>query len=178
MPLTTPAVKSSFSVSTSEVTRVMRRPAGISIEERDRQPLQMAEQLQPQVAHDVLAKQRGEPGLPVFGAELDQQRRTVKNDCDTDVVVVVLRDGDVDDALRQKRPDELEGTLDEEEEERDCDERSVRRGEGQEPSHQAAVVSLSERLFFVKGQGWRGHADFNLTGRNCGTVVAMMICVV
>ena len=72
--VTTPEEKSSFSVSTSEVTRVMRRPDRVPVEVRNAETLQVREDLEAQVAHDALADVGGHQLLRVGQHELDQQR--------------------------------------------------------------------------------------------------------
>ena len=71
---TTPDVNSSFSTSTSVVTRVISRPDRVAVVEPQVEPLQVAEHLHPQVEHDPLPDHLHRPGLQVLERERAGQR--------------------------------------------------------------------------------------------------------
>jgi hypothetical protein len=70
---------------------------------------------------------------------------------------------------REQRPDELERTLDEQEQQRARHQRAVGPHVRQEAPHQAAVVRLPEGLFFVKRDRGAHRVNSNRAARRLGT---------
>jgi hypothetical protein len=71
--VTTPELKSSFSASTSLVTRVIRRPTGFRSKKRRLRPLEVREELHPEVVHDPLTDPGGQQRLCVLEDEGEEQ---------------------------------------------------------------------------------------------------------
>ena len=74
---TMPAVNSSLSASTSVVTRVTRRPTGVRVEVGELEPLQVGEDVAPQVGHHALAHRLQQVALRVERDEGGEQRGDV-----------------------------------------------------------------------------------------------------
>ena len=74
---TTPAVNISFSASTSLVTRVTRRPTGFLSKKEMCRPLQVTENLRPQIEHHLLPGPLHDVGLSELQQEAEQQQANV-----------------------------------------------------------------------------------------------------
>jgi hypothetical protein len=71
----------------------------------------MREDLDSKIAHDALAEETREHGLPVREQELKRERQRQQHGARYDEARVMARDRDVDDTLRERGPNELKRTV-------------------------------------------------------------------
>ena len=156
-PATTPAVNSSLSDSTSDVTRVTSRPTGLRSKNAIDSRCTCSKSCCAQVAHHALAEQRREHRLAVRAGERDHERRGEQQRRAPRERRVPRRQRDVDHALREHRPDELQQPVGHQQRQRTGDERAVRPHVHEQPPHEPAVVRLAERdVLVARVRGERG----------------------
>ena len=86
-------------------------PHRIAVEERDRQPLEVREDLDAEIAHHALAEKARQHRLAVREQELEQQRGGEQRRARERDPGISTRDRDIDDALRERGADELENSI-------------------------------------------------------------------
>jgi hypothetical protein len=122
----------------------------IPVEERHRQPLEMLEDLHPQIAHHPLAEEAGKPGLAVRRNEFGHQRQKQQPGAHHHDVHVVRGYRDVDHPPGEERADDLHPALDAQQSKRPVHEGAVRAGIDQQATHQFTIVRLAEYVVFVR----------------------------
>ena len=128
----------------------------IAIEEGDRQPLQMCEELPPKVVHHALTENPGEQRLQIGAGDLCHQRGDQQHGRLSHQRVVAGGDRHVDHAARHQRRHELQRALDHQHHHRAGHEPDVGTHVLQQATGEAAIEGLAERFFLV------------LDGRGCG----------
>jgi hypothetical protein len=117
-------------------------PNRVAVEEGYRQPLQVAEDLQPEVGHHPLAHPGGEIGLGVIEQERKHQRAQKQERKPAQEPDIPRRHGDVEGPLGQQRSDQGQGRRRQQEQYCQGRQPPVRPEIRQDPAHQLRVVAL------------------------------------
>ena len=165
----TPEVNISLSASTSEVTRVTRRPTGLRSKKATCLELDVAEDLAAEIEHDLLAGPLHEVGLDEGEDEAEDVGEEVERGEFGDAGIGV--DGEVtgepglgglgagvgrhvgvDARFEEERADDLGERNEEDGDGGKRDLRLVRGEIGEETAHQAAVVNLADDIVVLFGR--------------------------
>ena len=122
----------------------------MAIEIGDRQPLQVAEELEPQIQHDVLSHPLHDPRLEIGEQVAEHQHRQIEGGDAVQMQHVAVPDAVVDGLLGQVRAGELHHRIEQCDAHRQRDVAAIGAQVAEEAAHEPAVHGAIVTLVFVR----------------------------
>ena len=116
----------------------------VPIEIADAEPLQMGEDLHPEVVHDPLPDVGGQQRLPILHTEVHQQGGQEDRGQTAEQAGIVVRNGDVERALGERRPDQRQPRAGQKKQHRKPRQTTVGPQVGQQAAKQRRVIASVE----------------------------------